>query len=228
MLSSLVIATLRTYGDGCAVARALDLVGERWALLIVRELLLGPKRFTDLRAGIPNAKPSVLSQRLRELEEGGVVRHRKLGPPVGTWVYELTDAGQELEPILTALGRWGSRLPPQPGTALGPDSLVLALKWRVEPDAARDLSGNYELRLAEDRFRVEVADGRLRARRGDAEAPDAIIETDPETLEAVISGGREPAEAMRARDMSIEGDQELATRLLNLYAESQRPAASTS
>jgi DNA-binding HxlR family transcriptional regulator/putative sterol carrier protein len=219
------MATLRTYGDGCAVARALDLVGERWALLVVRELLLGPKRFTDLQAGMPNAKPSVLSQRLRELEGGGVVRRRKHGPPVGTWVYELTDAGHELEPILTALGSWGGRLPPQRGTALGPDSVVLALKWRVDPDAARDLTGNYELRLAEDRFRVEVADGRLSARRGDAEAPDAIIETDPETLKAVIFDGREPTEAIRAGAMAIEGDQELATRLLNLCAEPEHLAA---
>jgi DNA-binding HxlR family transcriptional regulator/putative sterol carrier protein len=222
------MATLRTYGDRCAVARALDLVGERWAFLVVRELLLGPKRFTGLRAGMPNAKPSVLSQRLRELEDGGVIRRRKLGPPVGTWVYELTDAGEELEPILTALGRWGSRLPPQPGTALGPDSLVLALKWRLDPDAARDLSGKYELRLAEDRFRLAVSDGRLHVRRGDTEAPDAIIETDPETLEAVIFGGRSATEAMRARDMAIEGDQELVARLLNLYASAQPPVASTS
>jgi DNA-binding HxlR family transcriptional regulator/putative sterol carrier protein len=215
------MATLRTYGDRCAVARALDLVGERWALLVVRELLLGPKRFTDLQAGMPNAKPSVLSQRLRELEEGGVVQHRKLGPPAGTSVYELTDLGGKLEPILAALGRWGSCLPVPSDTAVRPDSLVLALKWRFDPDAAGDVSGDYELRLAEHRFRIQIRDGRIDVRRGDAEAPDAIIETDQETFEAVMFGGREPAEAMRARDLSIEGDQELATRLLDRYAEPQ-------
>jgi DNA-binding HxlR family transcriptional regulator len=219
--------TLRTYGDGCAVARALDVVGERWGLLLVRELLLGPKRFTDLRAGMPNAKASVLSRRLRELAEGGVIRRRRLGPPVGTWVYELTDAGGELEPILIALGRWGSRLPAQPGTALGPDSLVLALTWRVDPDAARDLSGKYEVRLAEDRFRIEVADGRVHARRGGADAPDAIIETDPETLRAVILDGREPTEALRARAIAIEGDRTLATRLLGLLQARQARAAAS-
>ena len=200
------------------VARALDLVGERWALLVVRELLLGPKRFTDLQGGLPKARPSVLSQRLRELEESGVVQRRKLGPPAGTRVYELTDFGRELEPILAALGRWGRRLPARSDAAIGPDSLVLGLKWQFDPDLARGLSGTLELRLAEDRFRIEIADGRLETRRRDAEAPDAIIETDPETFGAVTFGGREPAEALRTGDLAIEGDQEIATRFLSLYA----------
>src|SRR5688572_32862025 len=103
------MATSRRYGDACGMPRALDRVGERWALLIVRELLLGPKRFTDLRAGLPNASPNVLSQRLRELEAHGVLRRRRLGPPARAWVYELTDWGQELEPLIVQLGRWGSR-----------------------------------------------------------------------------------------------------------------------
>src|SRR3954454_24413170 len=100
------MATMRTYDDGCAAAHALDLVGERWALLVVRELVLGPKRFTDLRAGLPNASPNVLSQRLRELEESGVIARRQLPPPAGSTVYELTDWGRGLEPIVTALGDW--------------------------------------------------------------------------------------------------------------------------
>src|SRR5918997_5673996 len=105
------MATMRTYCDGCAAAHALDLVGERWALLVVRELLLGPKRFTDLRAGLPSASPNVLAQRLRELEEAGVVRRRKLPPPAASRVYELTDWGMELEPVIIGLGRWGARSP---------------------------------------------------------------------------------------------------------------------
>jgi DNA-binding HxlR family transcriptional regulator/putative sterol carrier protein len=221
------MATLRTYGERCAVARALDLVGERWALLVVRELLLGPKRFTDLRAGMPNAKPSVLAQRLRELEEGGVVRRRRLGPPAGASVYELADLGRELEPVVMALGRWGRRLPMPPDAASGVDSLILALKWRFDPDAARGLSGSFELRLAEDRFRIEIGDGRIETRRGDAEAPDVIIETDPETLKAVIYDGREIDRAARSGDLAIEGDQELAERFLGLYAPAQRVTAAT-
>src|SRR5918992_576666 len=98
------MATMRTYCDGCAAAHALDLVGERWALLVVRELLLGPKRFTDLPAGLPNVSPNVLAQRLRELERAGVVRRRKLAPPAASRVYELTDWGLELEPVVISLG----------------------------------------------------------------------------------------------------------------------------
>jgi DNA-binding HxlR family transcriptional regulator len=212
------VATLRTYGERCAAARALDLVGERWALLVVRELLLGPKRYTDLRAGMPNATPSVLSQRLRELEQGGVVQRRKLGPPTGTSVYELTDFGRELEPIVIALGRWGRRLPAPPGAAHGVDSLILALKWRFDPEAARGLTGSYEVRLAEDRFRIEVSDGRIEVQRGEARAPDAVIETDPGTLEALLFDGRRLTEALRAGGLKIDGDRRLVERLLSVYA----------
>ncbi|MBV9335437.1 MAG: helix-turn-helix transcriptional regulator, partial [Solirubrobacterales bacterium] len=104
----------RTYGDACGIARALDVVGERWALLVVRELLLGPKRFTDLRAGLPHLSPDVLAQRLRELEQGGVVRRAKLPPPAGSRVYELTEWGRELEPVVLGLGLWGSSRAPFP------------------------------------------------------------------------------------------------------------------
>src|SRR5918998_1860577 len=118
----------RTYDDGCAAAHALDLVGERWALLVVRELLLGPKRFTDLRAGLPHASPNVLTERLRELEAVGVVVRRKLPPPAASRVYELTDWGRELEGVIISLGRWGARSPSKPREAqLSIDSLILSL-----------------------------------------------------------------------------------------------------
>jgi DNA-binding HxlR family transcriptional regulator len=216
------MARARTYGEHCAVARALDVVGERWALLVVRELLLGPKRFTDLQAGLHKAKPSVLSQRLRELEDAGVVRRRKLGPPAGAWVYELTEDGQDLEPILTALGHWGRRVPARPGAVHGSDSLVLALKSRFDPHAARGLRGSYELRLGEDRFQIEVGKGRIGARRGEPEAPDAVIETDPETLGTVLLDGRQLERAIDSGDMRIQGDRELAARFLALYTQAER------
>jgi DNA-binding HxlR family transcriptional regulator len=209
--------TARTYGEHCAVARALDVVGERWALLVVRELLLGPKRFTDLRAGLPIAKPSVLSQRLRELEAAGVVRRRTLAPPSGARVYELTDDGRDLEPIVIALGHWGSRVPTRPGALHGSDSLVLALKSRFDPDAARGVDGSYELRLATDRYRIAIADGQLTARRGEVEAPDAIIETDPDTLGAVLLDGRELDGALDSGAIRLEGDRKRAARFLALY-----------
>src|ERR671936_1640743 len=128
------MANRRTYGDRCGVARALDLVGERWALLVVRELLLGPKRFTDLRSGLPHVSPDVLSQRLRELEDSGIVRRGKLPPPAGARIYELTDRGRQLEPAILALGRFGSVAPfPRGDAQLGVDALVVALKSLFDP-----------------------------------------------------------------------------------------------
>jgi DNA-binding HxlR family transcriptional regulator len=208
----------RTYGDNCGVARALDLVGERWALLVVRELLLGPKRFTDLRAGLPHVGPDILAQRLRELEESGVVRRGKLPPPAGARIYELTERGHQLEPAILALGRFGSVAPFPPGDAqLGVDALVIALKSLFEPGAADGLHAIYELRLGEHRFRMRIADGRLDVVRGEAVAPDAVLETDPATLAGVLWHGRKAAEARRAGDMVVEGDQRAVTRLLGLF-----------
>jgi DNA-binding HxlR family transcriptional regulator len=220
------MATMRTYGDGCAIARALDLVGERWALLVVRELLLGPKRYTDLRRGLPNASPNVLSQRLGELESAGVIRRRKLPPPASARVYELTEWGLELEEIVMSLGRWGARSPsPAPEAPIGADSTVLALRARFDADAARGLRADYELRLGEDRFRVAVADDEIEIERGDADRPDATIDTDPDTLAAVLWGGRPLADAQRSGSMSIEGDKAAVKRFVSLFPMPERAAA---
>jgi DNA-binding HxlR family transcriptional regulator len=166
---------MRTYGDRCGIARALDAVGERWALLVVRELLLGPKRFTDLRAGLPHVGPDVLAQRLRELTAAGIVRRATLPPPAASQVYELTPRGAELEPVVLALGRWGSAAPVPAGARIGADAFVLALKALCAPDGA---GGVYELRLGDQTFTV-TPDG---ARRGAAEAPDVVLEGDPGAL----------------------------------------------
>jgi len=190
------MATTRTYGDGCAIARALDIVGERWALLVVRELLLGPKRYTDLRRGLPNASPNVLAERLRELERAGVLRRRTLPPPAGSRVYELTEWGMRLEDTVVALGLWGG---PVAGGApvRSADSVVLALRAQLDPG---DMRACFELRVGDERFRIELADGAITAERGSAERPDATIEADPDTLDAVLRGGRPLTAA------TIEGD----------------------
>jgi DNA-binding HxlR family transcriptional regulator len=212
------MATMRSYGDGCGIAHGLDLIGERWALLVIRELLLGPKRFVDLRAGLPNASPSVLSQRLRELEDAGVIRRGKLRPPAGSRIYELTDWGRELEGILIAIGRWAARSPAQqPGAPMGTDSVMLALRVLFEPGAAEGLHATYELRLGEDRFRVEVADGALVVARDEGERADATIDTDPETLRAVLWHGLRLAEARRPGDLTIEGNHRLVEHFVRLF-----------
>jgi DNA-binding HxlR family transcriptional regulator/putative sterol carrier protein len=209
---------MRTYCDACAAAHALDLIGERWALLVVRELLLGPKRFTDLRAGLPNTSPNVLAQRLRELERTGVVRRRKLPPPAASRVYELTEWGLELEPVIISLGRWGARSPLRPrDAAIGVDSIILALRTMFNPSAAEGIEASYELRLGEDRFQAVVADGQFKVVRGGSETPDATIETDPATLAALVFEGRQLAEALRAGDVKIEGGKEAVERFLSLF-----------
>lgn len=212
------MATTRTYDDGCAAAHALDLVGERWALLVVRELLLGPKRFTDLRSGLPHASPNVLAQRLRDLEAAGVIRRRRLPPPAASRVYELTEWGMELEPVIIRLGRWGARSPSKPRDAgLGVDSLILSFRTMFAPHIASDLEAGYELRFGDDRFRAEVAEGRFEIVRGEADRPDAIISTDAATLTALVYEGRQLVEALRSGDIEIEGDEQAVERFLELF-----------
>jgi len=208
----------RTYDDGCAAAHALDLVGERWALLVVRELLLGPKRFTDLRAGLPGASPNVISQRLRDLEGVGIVRRRKLPPPAASRVYELTEWGGELEPVIVRLGRWGARSPTKPrDAALGVDSLVLSLRTMFDPRAAEGFGASYELRFGEDRFRAVVDDGRFEISRGSADDPDAIVEADSDTVAGLLYAGRPLAEAVESGDLKVEGDRAAFERFLGLF-----------
>lgn len=208
----------RTYSDACGVARALDRVGERWALMIVRELLLGPKRFTDIRTGLPSLSADVLAQRLRELEEIGVVRRRRLPPPAAAQVYELTEWGLELEPVLVALGRWGARAAPPPeGVGMSLDSHVVSLRTLFDPELAHGFAARIALHLGEDRFRVEVADGRVEAGRGEMAEPDATIDSDPATLIALLHGRRTLPEALRAGDVTITGDQSVVARFLGLF-----------
>jgi DNA-binding HxlR family transcriptional regulator len=194
-------------------------VGERWALLVVRELVLGPKRFTDLRAGIPHASPNVLAQRLRELEQAGVVARRKLPPPAASWVYELTEWGAELEPVIVQLGRWGARSPLRPREAgMSIDALILALRTMFDRDTAAGLDARYELRLGDDRFRATVRDGGFELARGQADDPDATVETDPGTLAGLIFEGHSLPEALRAGQIAIDGDRTAVARFLRLFS----------
>ena len=214
------MATKRSYGDRCGVARALDVVGERWTLLVVRELLLGPKRFTDLRAGLPGLSADVLSQRLREMEAGGIVRRETLPPPAASKVYELTPRGQALEPVVVELGRWGSAVPFAPGDAsFSPDALVIALKTLFDAAAAADVEERYELRLDGQTFGLRVAAGRLEVARGGAGQPDATIEAEPSTLAAVLWHGRPlPSEADGAdAGVTVTGSRRAARRFLRLF-----------
>ena len=189
--------------------------------------MLGPKRFTDLRVGLPNASPNVLAQRLRGLEAAGVVRRGKLPPPAASKIYELTEWGRDLEPVIISLGRWGVRSPSKPpDAALGVDSLVLSFRTMFDPERAEGLEAGYELRLGEDTFRAEVAEGRFEIERGFADAPDAVVESEAGTLAALVYDELELDDALRSGELGIEGDRELVERFLTLFPLPE-PAAGT-
>lgn len=208
----------RSYGDGCAAAHALELVGERWALLIVRELTLGPRRFTDLRAGLPAISPNVLTQRLEELEASRILERRKLAPPSGAWVYELTEWGAELEPLIRELGRWAANSPNfAAGKPMSVSSVVLSLRTMFEPKEAQGFNADISLRFGEERFVAEVAHGRMILTRGEIAKPDALIEGDQNAFAAVVYGGRSLTEAVRAGELRTVGDRAAIKRFLRLF-----------
>ena len=217
MAYALGMLTKRTYEDGCAAAHALNLVGERWALLVVRELLLGPKRFSDLRGGLPGISPNVLAQRLRDLEASGVVRREQLPPPAASWVYGLTPWGQELEPVLQNLGRWGARSPSRPAEApISQATLISALKTMFSPGAAGDLRAQLALQSGREHFTVQIEAGRLSITRGRAPAPQASLQGDPAELGALILGRQPLAEAERG-GLQANGDRVLLERFTGLF-----------
>jgi DNA-binding HxlR family transcriptional regulator len=211
------MAPRRDYFDGCAAAHALDLVGERWALLVVRELLLGPKRFTDLRTGLPHASPNVLSQRLRELEDAGVLRRRRLPPPAASAVYELTEWGRELEPVLQTLGRWAARSLPE-ADHIGVDSLVLSMRTMFSAQKAQGVDDVVQFVLADQPFVARIHDGAFTMDRGEAPTPAATVSAvAPEAWAAVLYTGHPLDSAIADGMLTLSGDRAAVERLLDLF-----------
>lgn len=205
---------MRSYGQYCAVARALDVVGDRWALLIVRELLLrGSCRYTDLRDGLPGIATNLLVARLRDLEGAGVLRRVDAPPPVATTVYELTSRGSELAPVLHALGTWGGELMAQPRGADEFRSHWLAFPISRLTDSAPDGPPvNIEIRTGGQPLIVETNDGSVRARPGTADHPDAVLAGPPDAVIGVLRSRLDIAEARR-QGVRIEGDLAAIRRL---------------
>ncbi|WP_336205246.1 winged helix-turn-helix transcriptional regulator [Nonomuraea sp. LPB2021202275-12-8] len=219
------MTTNRRYPDGCAIATALDHVGERWALLIVRELLLGPKRFTDLQEGLPGAGSKILAQRLREHESAGVVRRRTLPPPASSQVYELTEWGARLGAIVVALGQWGAEAPEPSTGPVSADSAMIRLRSLFGPQPERPWTATYEMRLGRHRFTTRVADGRLvQMGRGEPhDRPDTIIETDPDTLAGILGVDQALTTAIKDGRITISGDDQAGRRLFDATLESSAP-----
>lgn len=207
---------MRSYSQYCSLAKALDVIGDRWTLLIVRELLLrGGSRYTDLRDGLPGIATNLLADRLRALEADGVVEREDAPPPVATTLFRLTPRGQELKPVLEALVRWGV-----PYMVEGPaEKDVFRSHWLTWPaelflhDSEPDGPAvAVELRTGEEPVVVEAAGGEVSARRGSAEHPDAVLSGGPHPILGVLNGELDPDEA-RGRGVAIEGDERVLERL---------------
>jgi len=216
------MTTARRYDDPCGIARALDAVGDRWALLVVRELIFGPKRFIQLRHGLPGVSPNVLSQRLRDLEDAGVVRRDVLGPPADVPVYELTARGLALEPVLLELARWGSQQPLTAPGQLSASALLLALKAVFDPAAG--VGATFALRVDGDWFGLTAAGGSITIARGRAEHPAATLETDVATLRSVAFGREPVTAAERDGRLTVTGDRCLAERFTRMFPVPQEHA----
>lgn len=212
------MSTSRSYRDLCPIARALDVVGERWALLVVRELLLGPLRFSDLRRALPGASSNMLTDRLRELEARGVIHRRVLAPPAASTVYELTERGRALEPVLDALGEWGAGEPRPFDGLVSAASVLLFLRGsaRAHPNPPK---ATYRISLDERVWTISSRGRRLVVRPGEpAGVPDADLRTDPGTLNDLLldPGGLDAA--VESGTIEFDGDMSALRRLLEVAA----------
>ncbi len=209
----------RAYNDACGTAHGLDLIGERWALLVVRELMLGPKRFGDLKADLTGISANVLTQRLERLEATGIVTRRKLPPPASVQVYDLTDWGREAEPIIMTLGRWAARSPAHdPTLPLSGVSMMLSLRTMINADKAGDMRLDAGFVFGDETYRARLANGELSVARGGVDGADFVIAATPEMTAAAVYGDQ-PLSAMEAAGaLTLTGDKALAQRFIDLYA----------
>ncbi|HEY0147672.1 MAG TPA: winged helix-turn-helix transcriptional regulator [Allosphingosinicella sp.] len=208
----------RSYDDACGAAHALDLVGERWALLVMRELLLGPKRFSDLKADLPGISANVLTQRLEGLEAAGVLVRRKLAPPASTQVYELTPWGYESEPIFQTLGRWAARSPSHdPRLPLSAVSLLTSFRTMADPARIKGVEARIGLLLGREDYSLRIGDGEVVAERGSSEGADLILTGPPPAIAGAVYGGV-PVEALEADGaLKVEGDRALLARFVTWF-----------
>ncbi len=208
----------RRYEDACAAAHALDLVGDRWALLVVRELIFGPKRFSDLRSGLPGISANVLAQRLEELDAAGVLRRRRLPPPAAAQVYELTAWGRESEPIFQALGRWAARSPAHdPTLPFSTASLLLSLRTMLDPGRAEGIDARVGLRVGGETFLAGIAGGRIEIEAGPLDGADAVFAGTAPAIAGAVYGGRKLVDLEAEGALRVEGDRALAGWFVTLF-----------
>ena len=213
-------AKRRSYDQFCAMARGLDVIGERWTLLIVRDLLLGPKRYKDLLEGLPGIGTNLLANRLREMEENGLLERAVLPPPSGVAVYRLTSVGEALAPALTAIGRWGARFlrsGPRETDTMVPRAYFVAMRGTFNPEAAGTLNATYEVRVNGLVFEVRIQSGRITTREAQASNPDAIMTMDVDTLNALMFRMLTPAAALASGRVHVDGDPDALEKFVSVF-----------
>jgi DNA-binding HxlR family transcriptional regulator/putative sterol carrier protein len=209
--------TTRSYNQYCGLAYALDIVGERWTLLIIRELVAGPRRFKDLMDGLPDISTNLLSERLKALEQQGVLCRRVLPPPAGSTVYELTPVGQGLEQTMLELGKWGSQFVPptcEGATVLHLGSYALTHKTFFRPELARGINETYELHIDNEVLQVQIQEGEIHVQQGEALKADLVLHSDMPAYLDLFAGKIQPDEAISKGLICIEGDPGALRRLL--------------
>jgi DNA-binding HxlR family transcriptional regulator len=224
-LEKIIEPSPRRYDDACATAHALDLIGERWALLVMRELMMGPRRFGDLRASLPGISANVLTQRLEGLEAAGILRRRKLPPPASVQVYELTEWGREAEPILLSLGKWAVRSPRHdPTLPLSPIALMLSFRAKFETARAGDTSVTIGFRFGEEAFAVSVCDGVLTSERGEPVRADVAVIGTPPAVAGLVYGKLPLVELEQQGALSVSGSRDALTRFADIFEMPQKAA----
>ena len=202
----------RRYDDACGLAHALELVGERWAMLVLRELAYGPRRFSELRSDLPGISANVLTQRLTELEARGLVRKARLPPPASVQVYEATGWGLEVVPVIASLGRWAARSPlHDPTLPMSHVALMMSLQTLLSPGLAEGIDARFGFRLGEASYVAVVGDGRLDVERSEIVDCDVTFAGPPSAVAGVIHGGA-PLETI-----DVTGDMERAARFTTLF-----------
>ncbi len=211
--------TTRSYNQFCGLAYGLDIIGERWTLLIIREVIAGPRRFKDLLDGLPDISTNLLSERLKRLEQHGILRRRVLPPPAGSTVYELTVLGHALEPTLLELGKWGSQFVPPASdgvTVLRLGSYALTPKTFFRPDQARGVNETYELRVDNEVQQVWIHDGEIHVWQGDSRPADVVFHTDMPSYLGLLTGQLQPDQAIAEERIQVEGDPGALHRFLHI------------
>lgn len=208
----------RWYNDACGTAFALDLIGERWSILIIRELMFGPRRFGELRAGLPGISANILTQRLERLEENRILAKRKLPPPASAQVYELTEWGYEAEPMVQMLGRWATRHPEHdPTLPLSAASIMMSFRTMIDAERAGEMDARLGFRIGNDAFVAHVHNGGIDIARGDPDTAEVKVSGEATMLAAVVYGGQALADLEAQGVLEVTGDRALFERFVTLF-----------